>query len=309
MSMTEAEKDIQKDFKTAVDIQQTLNNMNAFDAAPAWIEVMNTLKRRRRKTMFITYFQRAAVILFLPLLGVAIFLGLLNVKNNQKRSVLSIVETYVPVGSRSEIVLPDSSIVWLNSGSRLRYPSQFNAVTREVMLEGEGYFQVHSNKKHPFIVNLSNKIQVKAYGTKFNISSYKDDPSIITTLISGSVGIFLDTKCMSVLKPHEQCQYDKTAQSFTHQAVVSSDEHTWTQNRLSFRDTPLDAVLLSLSHRFGVRFKVSYRRKTAYRVRATFGDESLNEILNSLKMVVPITWRVCDDNIKESKKNIEVFVN
>ena len=51
--MTEAEKDIQKDFKTAVDIQQTLNNMNAFDAAPAWIKVMNTLKRRRRKTMFI----------------------------------------------------------------------------------------------------------------------------------------------------------------------------------------------------------------------------------------------------------------
>ena len=114
---------------------------------------------------------------------------------------------------------------------------------------------------------------------------------------------------MSVLKPHEQCQYDKTAQSFTHQVVVSSDEYTWTQNCLSFRDTPLDAVLLSLSHRFGVRFKVSYRRKTAYRVRATFGDESLNEILNSLKMVVPITWRVCDDNIKESKKNIEVFVN
>ena len=50
--MTEAEKDIQKDFKTAVDIQQTLNNMNAFDAAPAWIEVMKTLKRRRRKTMW-----------------------------------------------------------------------------------------------------------------------------------------------------------------------------------------------------------------------------------------------------------------
>ena len=77
--MTETEKDIQKDFKTAVDIQQTLNNMNAFDAAPAWIEVMNTLKRRRRKTMFITLFPTCSCDIIPTFVRVfTIFLGLLK---------------------------------------------------------------------------------------------------------------------------------------------------------------------------------------------------------------------------------------
>ena len=79
-------------------------------------------------------------------------------------------------GTITRLVLPDQSVVWLNAGSRLVYPSVFDEKERKVQLFGEGYFEVEADPEHPFCVSTSEGLRVIAYGTKFNVNAYDDEP-------------------------------------------------------------------------------------------------------------------------------------
>ena len=92
-------------------------------------------------------------------------------------------------GEQYKIRLPDSSIVWLNAASSLKYPTSFSSLKeRRVELMGEAYFQVAKDKNHPFYVSSQGQ-EVKVLGTRFNVNSYEDEPAIKTTLLEGSVNI------------------------------------------------------------------------------------------------------------------------
>ena len=95
---------------------------------------------------------------------------------------MSFCEVTAPLGSTSEIVLPDSSRVWLNAGSRIKYTTTFNQNNRMLYLEGEGYFRVAKNKQLPFVVDAYG-FEVKAIGTEFNVKAYKEDAIIETTMV------------------------------------------------------------------------------------------------------------------------------
>ena len=104
--------------------------------------------------------------------------------------------------------LPDKSKVWLNAGSSLRYPSRFTGDERTVYLSGEGYFEVQSDRLHPFYVSVNEKMKVKAHGTKFNVKAYANDANITTTLTSGKVEVSTQSRPPQTLKPNEQLTYD-----------------------------------------------------------------------------------------------------
>ena len=74
--------------------------------------------------------------------------------------------------------LPDHSVVWLNAGSTLRYPTVFREENRNVTLKGEAYFEVQADHKRPFYVNTPSGLSVYVYGTKFNVAAYEDDSNI-----------------------------------------------------------------------------------------------------------------------------------
>jgi transmembrane sensor len=95
-------------------------------------------------------------------------------------------EISVPQGSRSQIVLPDNSRVWLNAGSRIKYPNDFNRTDRIVQLEGEAYFDVVSNPRKPFVV-FTEHLRLRALGTAFNIKAYPEDEVVSATLVKGNV--------------------------------------------------------------------------------------------------------------------------
>ncbi len=95
----------------------------------------------------------------------------------------------VIAGERTFVTLPDSTKVWLNAGSRFTYPRAFaDASTREVFLEGEGFFDVTENKSKPFIVNTSS-VAIRVLGTAFNVRSYPDDQIVKTTLVRGKISL------------------------------------------------------------------------------------------------------------------------
>eukprot|EP01132_Coremiostelium_polycephalum_P022666 gene22666-26912_t len=94
-------------------------------------------------------------------------------------------------GQVLKIVLADSSTVWLNSGSRLRYPEKFNGSSRELYLEGEAFFNVVHKKSQPFIVH-SGALNTQVLGTSFNIKAYKNSAQLKVSVATGKVGIYAD---------------------------------------------------------------------------------------------------------------------
>ena len=124
-----------------------------------------------------------------------------NKKNEVNSSVPNTIET--PQGGQWQINLPDGTQVWLNSASRLTYPSTFSGLkTRSVTLSGEAYFEVAHDKSKPFVI-VTGKQTAEVLGTHFNINSYEDEAAIKTTLLQGSIKVTVNSN-FEILKPGQE---------------------------------------------------------------------------------------------------------
>ena len=162
----------------------------------------------------------------------------------------------VPYGNRSKVTLSDSTVVWLNAGSRLIYPSKFTGATREVMLEGEAFFEVTKNKKVPFVVKTS-MIEVKVFGTQFNVSAFPEDNLIQTVLKEGSVSVHTNNSGILgkdvLLEPNQMASFDRTTQDTKVLPVNAAASTLWTQGLLSFDDLEMCRVLKSLERYYNIQ--------------------------------------------------------
>jgi len=166
--------------------------------------------------------------------------------------------TDVPIGSQSKITLPDSTIVWLNSGSSLKYDQAFGKKTREVFLTGEGYFEVQKNAKKPFYVKTGD-IEVRVLGTIFNVRAYKEDNDIVINLISGAVDVSLHKNNYSIpfsLKPNEKITYNKTKKTFETKTVDASRSALWTTGKLCFVNATLEQISRDLERKYNVKISI-----------------------------------------------------
>ncbi|MCG8377446.1 MAG: FecR domain-containing protein, partial [Chlorobiales bacterium] len=128
-------------------------------------------------------------------------------------------------GNQFRIVLSDSTVVWLNSASSLRFPAVFSGRQRLVELSGEAYFEVAENKEKPFMVNVSNKAEVRVLGTHFNINAYDDEAIIKTTLLEGRVSISssLSPFVSSSLSPGQQAFLDENNKLSVQKADIKKE--------------------------------------------------------------------------------------
>jgi ferric-dicitrate binding protein FerR (iron transport regulator) len=154
----------------------------------------------------------------------------------------------VPRGGEFFLQLTDGTKVWLNSESELRYPVQFSGKERRVELTGEAFFEVARNEKVPFLVE-SGEQTVKVLGTEFNISSYKDDPLIYTTLVKGSVEVFLKNmpEINQLLAPNEQSTLNKLEAQISKRIVDTYSYVAWKDGRFVFQDLNLGDIMKTLS--------------------------------------------------------------
>ena len=147
-----------------------------------------------------------------------------------------------PIGGQYTIILPDGSKVWLNSGSSLKYPTTFAASGRNVILTGEGYFEVAhiegTKGRVPFSVSViknnaqSEKVQV--LGTHFNINAYADEPFIKTTLLKGSVSVALNDSKTTLLKPGQLAKLSN--QNIQVQEADTEMAVAWKNGEFVFRE-------------------------------------------------------------------------
>lgn len=187
----------------------------------------------------------------------------------------------IPRGGEYFLILSDSTKVWLNSETTLRFPVQFAAGVRAVELNGEAYFEVSKNEKVPFIVTSGNQ-QVKVLGTQFNISSYVDNQSVYTTLVEGKVEVSLTTNPDSklVLRPNEQSCFSKEEANILKRTVDVAQYIAWKDGRFVFQDQMLEDIMKTLSKWYDVQ--VVFANEDVKKLRFTGNLERYADFSNIL---------------------------
>lgn len=265
------------------------NILKDLDPSKALQKVIKRIELPQRR-IWLHYWQRIAGVIILPLLLITGWL-LLNKNSDASSEIYN--EVFAAFGTRSCVVLADSTVVWLNAGSSLRYPVKFINKTRKVYLSGEAYFEVESDLKRPFIVQTKN-IEVKATGTKFNVNEYHNDTIMHVTLVSGKVSIKennANSSFYSELKPNQVLMYNKTSKE---RSISNDDVYkyiAWKDGKLIIRKEKLSNVLNRISRIFNVEIEIQDKELEGYIYRATFQDESLEEILRLLKLSAPIKYK------------------
>ena len=230
------------------------------------------------------------------------------------RNVISYSEIHSPIGTRTTFYLPDGSTGLLNGGSSLKFPTQFSGKTRDVKLTGEAYFKVTSNHKKPFIVSTE-KIDVKVFGTSFNVMAYADEQVTEVTLESGQIELFKKSnnniKSIGILKPNESCVYNSQSDSSKIITITSTEKLSWIHGKLTFKYEPFEEVIRKINRWYNVNIVIKDESLQSYIYYGTFEDETLEEVLRLLHFTAPIRYNDLERERKEDgtfeKRRIEIY--
>nr|WP_281501010.1 FecR domain-containing protein [Cellulophaga sp. F20128] len=206
-------------------------------------------------------------------------------------------EVRAAYGTKTKFVLNDSTVVWLNSGSTLRFPISFEGMDeRKVALEGEAYFEVTKNVNKPFIVDTK-KLDVKVYGTSFNVNAYDDYNSLLVVLVEGKVSLLQDgndgQKEVMVLRPNDVVSYDVDSEILRRSRDSRLEKYTaWKEGSILFYNDPIDAVIKRLEKWYNIEIQIEDAALKEYRFTATFNNESLEQVLELLSLSSAMDYEI-----------------
>lgn len=236
-------------------------------------------------------------------------------------------------GTKSKLILPDGTQVWLNSDSKLVYNSSFNDSLREVTLEGEAYFDVVKNAKKPFIVHTS-AINIKVLGTAFNVKSYPQDETIEATLVRGLIEVEKNNEPQSskiLLHPNEKLVFNKVINKVDAGETASNEklaepvktnlpqrisistlpttvkdsnriETSWVYGRLLFDGDTFKELAAKMERWYNVKISFANNKMANYRFGGSFENENIEDALHALQMIHPFNFNMTGNEIVIDKK-------
>ncbi|WP_343699851.1 FecR domain-containing protein [Chitinophaga sp.] len=234
--------------------------------------------------------------------------------------VPELIETVAKPGAKSRILLPDGSVVWLNSGSRISYPASFTDSLREVELEGEAYFNVAKSAERPFIVHTRD-INIRVLGTVFNVKCYPEDNKTEATLISGLVQVSKAGNSQQgiLLHPHEKVVVNRVSddvQASIGASVPSSVpndmiikhlkenaadtamvETAWVYNKLVFDGEDFREIAAEMERWYNIKILFHDETVARYRFHAKFESEGITEVLSALRISQPFTFKINNNEV------------
>jgi len=267
----------------------------------------------------------------LTLAATAVFYGIYLSRGNHLTNTADVWSTIeAPFGSRAHLTLADSTEVWLNAGSKLRYRSSFAKNNRKVYLDGEAYFSVSHDEANQFVVKTSH-VDIKVYGTEFNVKAYGDEDIIQATLVKGSISLVGDLikksgKESIELKPNQTATYYKSGKPGNENAsydpgsesqretVIKSENieilhsvntakyTSWKDPRWFIDSESMKDLAVKLERRYNVKFVFNSRNLENYRFSGTLKDETLEQVLNIMRLTSPINYSI-ENNVVVLSEN------
>lgn len=273
----------------------------------------------------------AAILIIAVLSGIIVYKQSGSSGNN--KNYLITVEAML--GSRASTTLSDGTKVWLNSGSKLYYNSNYNLQSRDVKLVGEGYFDVVTNPEKPFVVKTG-KLNIKAFGTIFNVKAYPEDASVTTTLVEGKViidGLDEENKSFTVqMKPKETVKILKkevdravaedgaedfnsvnTLGNIQGAEVVSQVARfeqvntelftSWKDSRWMIEKQKLGDLSRDFERRYNIRIKFLSDSIKKFHFSGTLENETVEQIMTIMRHTIPLKYKIEKGVITISEDN------
>jgi ferric-dicitrate binding protein FerR (iron transport regulator) len=211
--------------------------------------------------------------------------GAQNVKT-VKYNILS-----TPMGGEYQLVLPDGSKVWLNSGSTLRFPTAFIGSERIVELKGEAYFDIAKNPKMPFLVRTNNAMDIKVLGTQFNIMAYDDEKNINTTLIEGSVEV-LKGSGKTMLKPGQEAILNRGSGNIKVASADLEQAIAWKNGYFIFYNENIESIMRKVSRWYNVDVVYQGNLSNKDFVGTISRNKNVSELLKMLELTGAVHFSI-----------------
>ncbi|MDP2335804.1 MAG: FecR domain-containing protein [Bacteroidota bacterium] len=269
---------------------------------PDRYDVEKAIRQFRQKTRFLTektswrqqgyrLTRYAAILLLAAALPFSYYYG--KKSNSSSDSFTTIT---CALGDKTSIVLPDSSRVFLNSGSKLTFSNNFKNGSRRVSLDGEAYFSVRKDPRNPFRVKTS-ALDVEVLGTEFNLKAYSCEQTITTTLVTGSLKV-TDNHRSIVIKPNQKLVFSKENQKMNLQEIADiSPETDWKNGRLVFRNQSLGELEHNLERWFDVEIEFADEQVKSRRFTGTLERESILEVISYFGRSKYVAYNIKDNVI------------
>ena len=202
----------------------------------------------------------------------------------------------VPYGKRSVLTLADGTRIWLNSGSKLVYPSHFDKGQREVYLEGQAYFSVTHAENAPFYVHTKD-MEVKVLGTEFDVSAYDDDPYTATVLTRGSVELTTQRQALfgskkTKITPGTRAVFDQGRAALQTEQVDVREYVSWKDGYLALNTAPLAEILKKLSRYYRVDIVLKQPKLADVRFNGSLIlQEDIREVLTVLSVTTSLNYK------------------
>ncbi|GHN02457.1 anti-sigma factor [Cytophagales bacterium WSM2-2] len=240
-------------------------HLPALNSIPGW-----------KTPQMVWVYRVAATLIF----GFAVWTSILLFPQQEKQIV------YRSNNQNELLILNDSSRVWLNQNSTLIYPAKFGAKKREVILEGEAFFEVQKDEKKPFIIHSQNT-STTVLGTSFLVKSHLKADSIVVLLKTGKV-LFESTDTKTILEPGDQVILDKKMNK-THKTVADFNDLAWHTHELRFEKTDLKEVVRCLNRVYGKNIVIESNAILKCRFTGFYKNERLDRIVDDIALALQLT--------------------
>jgi ferric-dicitrate binding protein FerR (iron transport regulator) len=282
----------------ASGIQSNADNYHLEDVIHNFREQIRRRKYQDENQINLRQFLKYAAI-FVLILAFSFSYYRVNLNNN---SAFSSTTISCDFGDKSNIILPDGSIVWLNSGSKLTFNADFKSEGRNVFLEGEAFFSVSKNKFHPFRVRTAD-VDIEVLGTKFNVKAYPEEKLVSTTLVEGSLKISGQNQTTGI-SPNQKVVFSKESKKMALLEMTDTNLDTeWKEGRFVFRNESLEELAPKLQRWFDVDIIFADERVKQRRFTGVLKHESILEVISYFDLSNFVECRIKGNKIIIKSEN------
>lgn len=271
--------------------QKLQARMHEADKPFAYKESANRTDRSKtqaKPSFFMRYVAAASIALAIIMGGMA-YITLREARNMAAREV-----QFANLNGKSQVMLADGSKVWLHNNTSLAYCRLSQSGNREVRVDGEAFFEVSHDARHPFVVKMDG-MKLTVYGTKFNIRYMAGQDKIQISLIEGSVGLETSRENRK-MRPGETALFDRQANTLQIENGDVNFDCLWAQKQIVFSQRTLGSICRYLSKWYNVDIELAPELTDKYLYTFTLRDEPLEEIMRLIARINPVYYQFDENN-------------